>query len=246
MVIEFLCPNGHKIRCADDRANKPAKCPKCGVKFYVPGPEESEPSESGSWATAPVQASGSPGSSSSQMASRDQIEFLCPNGHRLWAAVGLQGRPGQCPECGSKFHIPTLADYEQRPPARPAPEDSVINLEDFAATVLGGNSSGKQSGVLPLAGARDSLQIAAAGPSRAVGFLTRLAEDLPEGATLELWTRDGKMLRPEQFATELCDRQTLAFSVAAEDDTHTLFLLPWETLARIEIRGIKRLPEEFS
>ena len=32
---------------------------------------------------------------------------------------------------------------------------------------------------------------------------------------------------------------------AADDDTHTLFLLPWETLARIEIRGIKRLPEEF-
>ncbi len=114
MVIEFLCPNGHKIRCADDRANKPAKCPKCGVKFYVPGPEEMEPSESGAWATAPVQASGSPGSSSSKMASRDQIEFLCPNGHRLWAAVALQGRPGQCPECGSKFHIPTLADYEQQ------------------------------------------------------------------------------------------------------------------------------------
>mgnify|MGYP000856247786 FL=1 len=163
----------------------------------------------------------------------------------MWAAVGLQGRPGQCPECGSKFHIPTLADYEQRPPARPAPGDSVINLEDFAATVLGGNSSGRPSGVLPLAGGRASLQSAAAEPSPAVGFLTRLAEDLPEGATLELWTRDGKMLRPKQFATELCDRQTLAFSVAADDDTHTLFLLPWETLARIEIRGIKRLPEEF-
>ena len=176
MVIEFLCPNGHKIRCADDRANKPAKCPKCGVKFYVPGPEESEPSESGSWATAPVQASGSPGSSSSKLASREQIEFLCPNGHRLWAAVGLQGRPGQCPECGSKFHIPTLADYEQRPPATRA-GDSVINLEDFAATVLGGNSSGRPSGVLPLAGGRASLQSAAAEPSPAVGFRLAWLED---------------------------------------------------------------------
>jgi hypothetical protein len=35
-VIEFLCPNNHKIRCSDDRAGQEAKCPKCGVKFLIP------------------------------------------------------------------------------------------------------------------------------------------------------------------------------------------------------------------
>lgn len=245
MVIEFLCPNGHKIRCADDRANRPAKCPKCGVKFYVPGPEESEPSESGSWATAPVQASDSPGSGS-KTAPRDQIEFLCPNGHRLWAAVALQGRPGQCPECGSKFHIPTLADYEQRPPARPAPEDSVINLEDFAAAALGSDSS-RQNGILPLSGsdARNLPQGPAAGPGPAVRFLARLAQDLPEGARLELRTREGELFCPKQFAAKLCDSQTLVFSVPTEGNTHTLFVIPWQAVARIEIRGIKELPKDF-
>ena len=36
MMIRFLCPNGHKIHCEDDRAGKPAKCPRCGVGFRVP------------------------------------------------------------------------------------------------------------------------------------------------------------------------------------------------------------------
>lgn len=35
-MIEFLCPNNHKIRCSDDRAGLEAKCPKCGVKFLIP------------------------------------------------------------------------------------------------------------------------------------------------------------------------------------------------------------------
>jgi len=35
-VIEFLCPNNHKIRCSDDQAGQKAKCPKCGVKFIIP------------------------------------------------------------------------------------------------------------------------------------------------------------------------------------------------------------------
>ena len=46
MVIQFLCPNGHKIHCPDDRAGKPAKCPKCGVKFRIPELSELQTSDS--------------------------------------------------------------------------------------------------------------------------------------------------------------------------------------------------------
>jgi hypothetical protein len=35
-VIEFLCPNNHRIRCPDEQAGRAAKCPKCGVKFLIP------------------------------------------------------------------------------------------------------------------------------------------------------------------------------------------------------------------
>ena len=43
-MIEFLCPNNHKIRCSDDRAGHEAKCPKCGVKFLIPSNGSSEKS----------------------------------------------------------------------------------------------------------------------------------------------------------------------------------------------------------
>ena len=39
-MIEFLCPEGHKIRCPKEKAGRPAKCPKCGVGFRIPTIEE--------------------------------------------------------------------------------------------------------------------------------------------------------------------------------------------------------------
>ena len=39
-MIEFLCPNEHKIRCPDEKAGRQAKCPKCGVSFRIPKLEE--------------------------------------------------------------------------------------------------------------------------------------------------------------------------------------------------------------
>ncbi|NQT36980.1 MAG: hypothetical protein HQ581_05800, partial [Planctomycetes bacterium] len=89
MVLQFLCPNGHKIHCPEDRGGMPAKCPKCGVKFQVPSPDESDsvPSQ-GPVDTAEGGSTVSAGAAvgvESAVAEpvEDQIEFLCPNGHRL-------------------------------------------------------------------------------------------------------------------------------------------------------------------
>lgn len=40
-MIEFLCPNNHRIRCPDEQAGRAAKCPKCGAKFVIPANESS-------------------------------------------------------------------------------------------------------------------------------------------------------------------------------------------------------------
>jgi hypothetical protein len=47
MLIEFVCPNGHKLKAPAERAGKAGKCPKCGIDFVVPAPEpeEDEPVE---------------------------------------------------------------------------------------------------------------------------------------------------------------------------------------------------------
>jgi hypothetical protein len=44
-----------------------------------------------------------------------QIEFLCPNGHHLHGPATLQGRAGECPECGSRFRIPVVDEPEALP-----------------------------------------------------------------------------------------------------------------------------------
>ncbi len=243
MVIEFLCPQGHKIRCADDRAGKPAKCPKCGVKFYVPAPDDAELTESGSWATAPAETSNSPGSTGSI---KEQIEFLCPNGHRVWAPIGLQGRAGQCPECGSKFHIPTLADYEDMPLDILPTEDSVVNLDPLGSLQTNGSPSAKGSGRLSRSrtgGAAGSSP--PPGPDQMARFLADLVADLPKEAAIELLTTDGQKYQPTQFAKKLCDGGRLVFSTSTGDDTHSLVVLPWTSIARIELSGLKQLPLEF-
>ncbi len=245
MVIEFLCPQGHKIRCGDDRAGKPAKCPKCGVRFYVPGPDDSERSDSGSWATAPAETSNSPGSGSAD-GLKEQIEFLCPNGHRVWAPISLQGRAGQCPDCDSRFHIPTLADYEEMPLDVVSSEDSVVNLDPLGGIHGNGNSSAKGSGLLPWPGSQNEPNPAATGNAdEMASFLADFIADLPEKATIELLTTDGRKYVPEQLAKGLCDSARLAFSAKADDDTHSLVVLPWPSIARIEIHGLKQLPLEF-
>jgi hypothetical protein len=44
MVIEFRCPNGHRLNCPDERAGLPGKCPKCKAAFRVPQPQAAEAS----------------------------------------------------------------------------------------------------------------------------------------------------------------------------------------------------------
>ncbi len=41
------------------------------------------------------------------------MEFLCPEGHRLHGPIHLQGKPGECPECGSRFRIPVYDDVSE-------------------------------------------------------------------------------------------------------------------------------------
>ena len=118
IVIEFLCPNGHRIRCQAEQAGRAAKCPRCGVKFRVPDPADLEASEAvGSDSTVSRPEFTDSGLSGKKLPApsenepkEPQIEFLCPNGHRLHGPASLQGKPGECPECGSRFRIPTYED----------------------------------------------------------------------------------------------------------------------------------------
>ncbi len=136
MPIEFLCPNGHRIVCGDDRAGKGAKCPKCGATFRIPGgngavsasvdvtaqaavqgalpgtASEAMPADSGELAPPEESLAPSPEQPAAS-GGDDMIVFLCPNGHRLNGPTRLQGKAGQCPHCGERFRIPVLDEMEE-------------------------------------------------------------------------------------------------------------------------------------
>ncbi|MGA2254491.1 MAG: hypothetical protein ABSG53_07515, partial [Thermoguttaceae bacterium] len=146
-MIEFLCPEGHKIRCPAEKAGRPAKCPKCGVGFRIPTIEElglgestvADSSLAGEEVTnvpaVPPSLSGIGNQSAvrTNPAKERQIEFLCPNGHHLHGPASLQGRAGECPECSSRFRIPTIDAPEAEPEPLAEPEVSAeeeITLEN--------------------------------------------------------------------------------------------------------------------
>ena len=130
-VIEFLCPNGHPIHCRDEQAGRAAKCPRCGVKFRIPELAEAtsappvladsdamepEAVPTALPATDMALPAGSPVSDGTPSDADPQIEFVCPNGHRLQGPANLRGQPGECPACGSKFRIPgydNVSDQEE-------------------------------------------------------------------------------------------------------------------------------------
>jgi hypothetical protein len=124
-------------------------------------------------------------------------------------------------------------------------EDSVVNLEPLSFHG-NGNSSAKGSGLLPWSGNTNQANSATTGGSdKMAEFLADLMADLSEGATIELLATDGRKYVPKQLARGLCDSARLAFSAKTDDGTHSLVVLPWPSIARIEIRGLKQLPLEF-
>ena len=116
-MIEFLCPNGHRIRCQEAQAGRAAKCPRCGVRFRIPEGAPVDAETAGADSTVSRPEFSDPAISDKKLPTaaataqpRSQIEFLCPQGHRLHGPASLQGKPGQCPDCGSRFRIP---NYEE-------------------------------------------------------------------------------------------------------------------------------------
>jgi hypothetical protein len=257
-VIEFLCPNGHRIRCQPEHAGRAARCPRCGVRFRVPDPADSDVSEAAGISDPGISR---PDFSDSESTSKKlptagepqepQIEFLCPNGHRLHGPVSLQGRPGECPECGSRFRIP---NYEE------------ISAEEEAASEIGlGHINGRESTV----GHWSDAALSAVGPSPArspasegaqtaisgrgaasqamASLVARLWDARPKGATLELVLRDGATIVPEQFLKKLSQQSRQGvFSMKEADGNMALVAVAWDAVARAALRGLKELPKDLA
>jgi hypothetical protein len=225
-VIEFLCPNGHRIRCHAEQAGRAAKCPRCGVKFRVPDADDlsvSEPSGSDSKVSRPefTESDRKLAVSGGNEVKGPQVEFLCPNGHRLHGAASLQGKPGQCPECDARFRIPTYDDISAEEKA-----ESRISL---------GHADGREG----------SSATRLAGPTMAA-LVARLWELRPQNGTVELRLRDGEIVVPDQFLKRHSQQGQAVFTVKEADGSLSLVAIAWDAVAAARVRGLSEVPKELA
>ncbi|MGO8745219.1 MAG: hypothetical protein ACLQNE_04440 [Thermoguttaceae bacterium] len=269
MMIQFLCPNGHKIHCSEDRAGKPAKCPKCGIKFRIPLPSEMEaPGEDSANDGQTLQdemASGSsPGTAgvvSGPATAENQIEFLCPNNHLLHGPSGLQGQPGECPECGSRFRIPSYeemeeaeeeqAEEEQAEPEPTGPPAFGSARNPHAELSLHEPLEPEENEIEDLQPREDvvAVSLPASGlmqDGSATGSLATLFPVLwsQRGGevSVELRYSDGQELRPDQFLPALSRGSHGVFAVHEPNGTFSLIAVDWKNISSVTIHGLKKLP----
>jgi DNA-directed RNA polymerase subunit RPC12/RpoP len=242
-MIEFLCPNGHKIRCQAAHAGRAAKCPRCGVKFLVPEVTEANQSpspdlgESGAIPDFNDSRVGGPQPvpTTPPTPKEHDFEFLCPNGHRLHGPANLQGRPGQCPECGSRFRIPTYGDIP--------PEEEYIEQQISRGRADGGEGSEIGLATTPASATPDRSTAA----ETTAAMFVRLWNLRPKGATIETRLRSGEIIIPDQFLAKAANESGHAvFRIAETNSTFSLLIIPWEAIDRISLRGLSEVPKELA
>jgi len=261
-VIEFLCPNGHRIRCSQDQAGRAAKCPRCGVKFRIPDSSQAnlEAAAAGDSSISQPELTDSrigetqPGGQPKPAANEPQIEFLCPNGHHLHGPAHLQGRPGECPECGSRFRIPT---YDDVPEGEETELDISLGRSEHEEVGRPEHEKGAEpalpqidvtageSATWPRFGRTDAADQATAAHPLAALF-SKLWAEKPPRAAVELHLANGETLVPDQFAQDLSQQSHGVFAVNESGGTHTLTVVAWESIVRVLIQGVKQLPKEMS
>jgi hypothetical protein len=238
MVIRFACPNGHPLTAADELAGRPGKCPQCQTMFLVPGaPAGASPRSSS------VSASGaaSPGGGSAEAGGT--IAFLCPNGHKLTGPRSLQGKAGQCPHCGSKFRIPTyekpreeeipvgeMVEHDESEDLEDVEEIEDVEIVDEEADVAAEHHLGPPPP-----------------PTEGVHPLAQLCERLcrPGEGAVEITFADGRTLAAEFFLPQLSELDYGVFAHRDQEGKHTVTAIPWSSIQRLAVSGLKELPEEL-
>jgi hypothetical protein len=266
MAIEFACPKGHRIRCADDKAGRPGKCPKCGEKFVIPQPGASSPTQlaQGGSAPPPIEEGSGVGGNT--------IVFLCPNGHKLNGPRSLQGRPGECPHCGSKFRIPNY-DEDEEDWGEDQHEDTVVDDEIPVGTIVEDGAPLGDSvpidleeiepievGQFPDEEAFGTPDGFSTGPESHDGGphpLSRLFDRLwqekadgdndgdNDGGIVEVHLADGAALTPEWYSSQMSSGSHAVFAGKDADGSFTITSIAWDSVAKITVRQVKQLPEDM-
>ena len=276
MAIEVRCPNGHRLKCPDDRAGRRGKCPKCGASFKVSANGQAEDAS----AVAASPAAPSPETSQVTAASdsgkqriRDaaaetKINFHCPQGHKLSGPASLQGQPGQCPHCQTKFLIPRLYDADQQQQAEASQQtdlslkrsvdeetvaepvdDEFLGIDELQEVEQGssrGSDAQRDAGFLP--GATPPPEFLT-GPAPDIepthplaGLFVTLWLEHEHGAVVEVHLASGVIIVPDWWAPALSMQSHGVFAIQTTDGSYVMETVAWDAIQRITIRRIQELP----
>jgi hypothetical protein len=270
MSITFQCPNGHKLNCPDTQAGKPGKCPKCGRVFRVPNPsvvdqqgaaiapdpfaflsqEGGEKETASAQPPAVAEEAAMPPEAPAEEdqlqigegpAGADEIVFLCPNGHRLHGHANLVGRPGQCPHCQVRFLIPSPEDVPEEEDLK-VEQDPLVSFADILLSA-DGRANDAPAGVSP-----ESKSVSAPPPVGAhplATLLTRLWASKTPNSSIELHLGDGKLIVPDELATQHPFGNYGVFAIREANGSHTVTAVSWDSIERITVRGLAILPKDW-
>jgi hypothetical protein len=231
-MIKFLCPAGHPLNAPDKLAGKPGRCPRCDIPFIVPQVSAATASDSAIGGGSVINSAA--GSGTNLVRANEIFFFLCPNGHKLNGPPTLKGKPGQCPQCGARFLIPTD--------------------EEIAAAgeeVLGGMDGGNEEGDTG-AGGIDLTHGEPVGvappPSGMPGLgyvVARLWERRTQDSELEIFLHEGEIVAPDFYSEVLSTSDYGVFGVQEGDGSFAITVIPWSTVRRVGLRRMSDLPGEL-
>ena len=250
VVIKFRCPNGHPVAAPDSRIGKTGQCPRCQALFVVPAADHAS-GESLTPITAERVEVDSKSPSSGPAPASDTFMFLCPNGHKLYGTPNLQGRPGQCPHCNSRFVIPDVGAAADPDTDRHAAagalfaslDDAEIAWDSLAAADLRHAEAGRQSAddrdeppPPPLPVSCHPLEL----------IIRRIRAGARGADRLELRLHDGAVLVAEAFSAELSQHEYGVFAVRGDNEAVSVVVIPWDQITRVTLPGLSSLPADLS
>ena len=240
-MIEFLCPNGHKIRCQAAQAGKAAKCPRCGVRFRVPDATDQNLPENG----------------------RFRPERLAARFHRF--ERHRENRPQHRPHgqekpissSSARTGIVCMAPRAFRDDRANAPTAVPASASPLMRIFPPKNRPSRKSASAGRMAAKGRISVPGDGARRGV--------DHPAGAeaTEAMFARLGTCVRRERRSSFGCEAARPSchsssspprlrksrhgvFATVEADATVSLIVIPWDAVDRMTIRGLSEVPKELA
>ncbi len=241
-IISFACPSGHAVRLPVRMAGQVSKCPTCEHPIRVPVPQTLPGTQPQPLPTSSAEAQLLPTNNDELVdegivLEQDAAEIddgAVEDGAISTAveeAVSDSDSPDQMK--GNVGHYPHTPAATNPPPLDPSDSAAglgaqpVPNVSNLAAPgVVGEGVVGE--GV-------DS-------PHPMTLLFEALWDGTQRDAIVDVYYGENERISPQHYAHELSHGQHAVFAVMEQNETHTLYLIPWSRVHRVAVREITELP----